>query len=47
MRKSARQKLNTAAMNLKSLRDFIALCYETNVINDLEFILLYDHSQSR
>ena len=36
-----------AAINLKSLRDFIALCHRTNVIDDLEFILLYDYSQTR
>ena len=33
-------------MSLKSLRYFIILCYGTNVINDLEFILLYDYSES-
>ena len=35
-----------AAMSLKSLRYFIVLCYGTNVIDDLEFILLYDYSES-
>ena len=35
-----------APMSLKSLRYFIVLCYGTNVINDLEFILLYDYSES-
>ena len=44
-RKLARQilktiKINMAAMNLKSFCDFIVLCYGTNVIDDLEFILL-------
>ena len=34
-------------MNLKSLPDFIVLCYETNEIDDLEFYLLYNYSQSR
>ena len=33
-------------MSLKSLRDFIVLCYGTNEIDDLEFVLLYDYSQS-
>ena len=33
-------------MSLTLLRDFIVLCYETNVIDDLEFILLYDYSHS-
>ena len=51
-RKSALQtlriiKINMAAINLKSLLDFIDLSYGTNVTNDLEFILLYDYSQSR
>ena len=36
-----------AAMNLKPLCDFMVLCYLTNVIGDLEFILLYDYSQSK
>ena len=40
-------KVNMAAMNLKPLCDFMVLCYGTNVIGDLEFILLYDYSQSR
>ena len=35
------------AMSLKSLRDFIVLNYGTNVIDNLESILLYDYSQSR
>ena len=35
-----------AAMSLKSLRDFIVLSNGTNVIDDLEFILLYDYGQS-
>ena len=35
------------AMNLKSLPDFLVLWYETNLIDYLEFILLYDYSQSR
>ena len=35
------------SMNLKSLSDFIVLRYGTNVIDDIEFILLYDYSQSR
>ena len=34
-------------MNLKPLHDFIGLCYGTNVIDDLEFILIYNYSQSR
>ena len=34
------------AMNLKSLRGFTVLCYGTNVIHDLEFILRYDDRQS-
>ena len=34
-------------MNLKPLRDFIVLCYGTNAVGNLEFILLYDYSQSR
>ena len=34
-------------MSLKSLRDFIVLCYWTNVIDDLEFILFYDYCQFR
>ena len=33
-------------MNLQSLPDFLVLWYGTNVIDDLEFILLYDYSQS-
>ena len=33
-------------MNLKSFPDFLVLRYGTNVIDDLEFILLYDYSQS-
>ena len=36
-----------AAISLKSLRDFIVLCYRTNAIDDLEFFLHYDYSQSR
>ena len=36
-----------AAMNLKSFPDFLVLRYGANVIDDLEFILLYDYSQSR
>ena len=36
-------KISMAAMNLKSLPDFLVLGYETNVIDDLEFILLYDY----
>ena len=40
-------KISMAAMNLKSLPDFIVLCYETNEIDDLEFYLLYNYSQSR
>ena len=36
-----------AATNLKSLHDLIGLCYGTNIIDDLEFILLYNYSQSR
>ena len=35
------------AMNLKSLSDFIVLCYGANVIGDLKFIWLYDYCQSR
>ena len=35
-----------AAMNLKSFPDFLVLSYGTNVIDDLEFILLYDYSES-
>ena len=34
-------------MNLKSLADFLVLWYGTNVIDDLEFIMLHDYSQSR
>ena len=33
-------------MSMKSLSDFIFLCYGTNIIDDLECILLY-HNQSR
>ena len=40
-------KINMEVMNLKSLSNFLVLCYGTNVIGDLEFILLYDYSQSR
>ena len=40
-------KIGIAAMNLKSLPDFIVLCYEANVADALEFILLYDYSTSR
>ena len=40
-------KINMAAMNLKSFPNFLVLRYGTNVIDDLEFILLYDYSQSR
>ena len=40
-------KIGTAAMNLKSLPHFIDLCYGANVIDDLEFILLYGYSKSR
>ena len=36
-------KISMAAMNLKSFPKR----YGTNVIDDLEFILLYDYSQSR
>ena len=39
-------KINILAMNLKSLRHFIVLCYGTTVIDDLEFHLLGDCSQS-
>ena len=35
------------AMNLKPLCNFMVLCYGTNVIGDLEFILLHDYNQSR
>ena len=38
--------INTAAMSMKSFSDFIFLCYGTNIIDDLECILLY-YSQSR
>ena len=34
-------------MNFETLRDFIALCYATNVTEDLGCNLLYDCSQSR
>ena len=34
-------------MSLKPLRDFVTSCYGKNEIDDLEFILLYDYSQSR
>ena len=49
-RKSVQQilktiNINMVTMSLKSLRDFIVLCYGTNVIDDLEFILLYDYIQ--
>ena len=40
-------KISMVAMNLKSLPDFLVLWYETNLIDYLEFILLYDYSQSR
>ena len=51
-RKSAHQILKTININMetmswKSLPDWIVLCYGTNVIDDLQFILLYDYSQSR
>ena len=36
-----------AAMKLKSLPDFMVSWYGTNVTDDLEFILLYEYSQSR
>ena len=41
------RKINMEAMNLKSLSDFIVLCYGANVIGDLKFIWLYDYCQSR
>ena len=40
-------KISMATMNLKSLPDFLILWFGTNLIDDLEFILLYDYSQSR
>ena len=40
-------KISMAAMNWKSLPNFLVFWYETNVTDDLEFILLYDYSQSR
>ena len=51
-RKSARKilktiKIDIVVMSLKSLRDFIVLCYGINVRDDFEFILLYDYSQYR
>ena len=51
-RKSAHQilktiNINMVAIRLKSLRDFTIFCYGTNVIDDLEFILLHDYSQSK
>ena len=51
-RKLARQilkilNINMAAMSLKSFRDFIVLCYGTNIIDGLEFILFHDYSQCR
>ena len=36
-----------ATMNLKSIPDFLVSWFGTNLIDDLEFILLYDYSQSR
>lgn len=39
--------INMAPTSLKSLCNFIVLCYGTNWMDDLEFILLYGYSQSR
>ena len=36
-----------AAISLNSLRDFTIFCYGTHLIDDLEFILLHDYSQSK
>ena len=40
-------KISMVVMNLKLLPDFLVLWYGTNLIDYLEFILLYDYSQSR